>query len=112
MPAADPTALPLRAGHGTASLFGILVVSVAYFALAKLGLALASIHPSASPIWPATGFAIAAVLVWGYQGLPGVFIGAFLANATTAGSIWTSASIAGGNALEAFVAVYLINQWS
>ena len=43
----------------------LLAVAVVYFVLAKLGLRLASINPSASPIWPPTGFALAAVLLCG-----------------------------------------------
>jgi hypothetical protein len=37
----------------------LLGVGVVYFFLAKIGLTLASINPSASAIWPATGFALA-----------------------------------------------------
>jgi hypothetical protein len=33
-------------------------VAITYLAVAKLSLALASVHPSASPIWPPTGFAL------------------------------------------------------
>ena len=33
---------------------GLVAIGVIYFALAKAGLALASIHPSATPIWPPT----------------------------------------------------------
>src|SRR5688572_27645655 len=62
------------------------VIAAAYFGAAKLGLGLASINPSASPIWPATGLALAAVLLGGYRVWPAIFIGAMLANATTAGS--------------------------
>ena len=60
-------------------------VAAAYYFLAKLGLRLASINPSASPIWPPTGIALAAVLLGGYQIWPAIFVGAFAANATTAG---------------------------
>src|SRR5918911_1113724 len=112
MPTINSIALPWRAGRSTASLAGIVVIGLTYFALAKLGLALASIHPSASPIWPATGFAIAVALVWGYPVLAGIFLGAFLANVTTAGTIATSIAIAGGNTLEAFLATHLLNRWS
>jgi hypothetical protein len=34
-------------------------VALAYFVLAKLGLRLASVNPSATPIWPPTGIALA-----------------------------------------------------
>jgi PAS domain S-box-containing protein len=91
------------------ALFGIGIV---YFLLAKAGLSLASIHPSASPIWPPTGFALAAVLLWGYRAWPAIFLGAFLANATTAGSLTTSGLIALGNTLEGLIGGWLINRWS
>jgi len=89
-----------------------LGVAVAYFALAKLGLALASINPSASPIWPPTGFALATVILTGYRAGPAIFLAALLANATTAGSIYTSVAIALGNTSEALVGGYLIKHWS
>jgi signal transduction histidine kinase len=91
---------------------GLAAIGVIYFALAKGGLALASIHPSATPIWPPTGVALAAVLVWGYRTWPAIFTAAVIANATTAGSVATAIAIATGNSLEAVVGAYLINRWS
>ncbi len=91
---------------------GLVAIGVIYFALAKGGLALASIHPSATPIWPPTGVALAAVLLWGYRTWPAIFIAAGIANATTAGSVATAIAIATGNTLEAVVGAYLINRWS
>jgi len=41
---------------------GLIGIGLTYFVLAKSGLALALIHPSASPIWPPTGFALAAIV--------------------------------------------------
>jgi integral membrane sensor domain MASE1 len=90
----------------------LLAIGLAYFAFAKIGLALASIHPSASPIWPPTGLALAAVMLRGYRVWPAIFLGAWLANATTAGSVYTSSGIALGNTLESLVAGYLISRWS
>src|SRR5262245_47537421 len=87
-------------------------VVVIYVALAKLSLGLASIHPSATPIWPPTGFALGIVLLLGYRISPAIFLGALIANVTTAGSISTSLAIAVGNALESLVGAYLINRWS
>ena len=92
---------------------GVLVaIGVIYFVLAKGGLALASVHPSATPIWPPTGLALAAVLLWGYRTWPAIFIAAVIANATTAGSVATAIAIASGNTLEAVVGAYLVNRWS
>lgn len=91
---------------------GLVAIGAIYFALAKGGLALASIHPSATPIWPPTGVALAAVLLRGYRIWPAIFTAAMVANATTAGSVATSIAIATGNSLEAVVGAYLINRWS
>src|SRR6266404_5345935 len=87
-------------------------VAIIYLAVAKLSLALASVHPSATPIWPPTGFALAAALLLGYRIWPAIFLAAFIANATTAGSTYTSLAIATGNTLESVVGAYLINRWS
>jgi signal transduction histidine kinase/ActR/RegA family two-component response regulator len=90
----------------------LLGVSVGYFVCAKAGLLLASINPSATPIWPATGLALSAVLLLGYRVTPAILLGAFLANATTTGSVATSGAIAIGNTLECLVGAWLINRWS
>src|SRR6266481_4620310 len=87
-------------------------IAVIYVGLAKLSLALASIHPSATPIWPPTGYALAAVLLLGYRVSPAIFLGALVANVTTAGSVGTSLAIATGNTFESLVGAYLINRWS
>ncbi|MGH6738194.1 MAG: MASE1 domain-containing protein, partial [Bradyrhizobium sp.] len=86
------------------------IVAVAYFGLAKLGLLLASVNPSASPIWPATGLALAAILLGGYRMWPAVFVAAVAVNFTTAGSTATSLAIALGNTLEALVTANLIRR--
>jgi signal transduction histidine kinase/integral membrane sensor domain MASE1/CheY-like chemotaxis protein len=100
----------LRPGLGYAG--GLVAIGVIYFLLAKIGLALALINPSASTIWPPTGFALAAIVLWGYRVSPAIFVAAMIANATAAGSIGTAISIATGNSLEALVGAALINIWS
>jgi two-component sensor histidine kinase len=99
--------------HGLVDYVVVLTgVTIIYVGLAKLSLALASIHPSATPVWPPTGYALGTVLLLGYRVSPAIFLGAFIANLTTAGSISTSLAIATGNALESLVGAYLINRYS
>jgi integral membrane sensor domain MASE1 len=76
-----------------------------YTLAGKLGLALAFVNPSATAVWPPTGIALAAVLIFGPRVWPGIFLGAFLTNETTAGSAVTSLLIASGNTLEALVGI-------
>jgi integral membrane sensor domain MASE1 len=92
-------------------LLDLLGIGVVYFVLAKIGLTLASINSSTSAIWPATGFALAAALIWGYRVGPAVLIASFAANVTNVGSIYAATAIALGNTLEALVAAWLINRW-
>src|SRR5216110_2948514 len=91
-------------------LIGIL--AVIYFIAGKLGLMLASLHASASPVWPPAGIALAALLLLGYRAWPAIFIGAFLVNVTTAGNVATSFAIATGNTLEALVGAWLVNRFA
>lgn len=70
----------VRVGLGhSAYIFELFGIGIAYFVLAKIGLTLASINSSTSAIWPATGFALASVLVWGYRVAPAVLVAAFAA---------------------------------
>jgi diguanylate cyclase (GGDEF)-like protein len=89
-----------------------LVVCAVYIIAAKLSLRLASVHPSATPVWPPTGIAIAALLTLGTGFWPAVFAGAFLVNLTTVGTALTSFGIACGNTLEAVLAAYLVSRFA
>src|SRR5215211_9120806 len=60
-----------------------LVVAVIYFAGAKLGLSLTTLHENVTPVWPPTGIAIASLLIFGRRVWAGVFIGALTANLLT-----------------------------
>src|SRR5438046_4842823 len=91
-------------------LIGIL--AVIYFIAGKLGLMLASLHASASPVWPPAGIALAGLLLLGYRAWPGIFIGAFLVNVSTAGNVATSFAMATGNPLEALVGAWLVNRFA
>ena len=95
-----------RAG---ATLAGLAVV---YFIAAKLGLRLAFVNPSATAVWPPTGIALAAFLIFGARVWPAILAGAFAANITTAGSVATSIGIAGGNTLEGLLGSYLVQRFA
>ena len=89
---------------------GILIF--VYFIAGKFGLMLASLHVSASPVWPPAGIALGALLVLEYRAWPAIFIGAFFVNVTTAGNVATSLAIASGNTLEAFCGAWLVNRFA
>ncbi len=89
-----------------------LLVAGVYIIVAKIGLTLAFVQSNATAFWPPTGLAIAALLLLGYRYWPAIMLGAFIANLTTAGTIFTSLGIAAGNTLEALIAAYLVNRFA
>jgi signal transduction histidine kinase len=87
------------------------LLAVAYFALAKVGLGVATVGKSVTLVWPPTGLALAALLLGSRNLWPGVALGAFAVNATTPGvGLLTAAAIAAGNTLQAYVGVTLVRR--
>lgn len=86
----------------------LAAVTVGYFIVGRLSLQLASENPSASPVWPPTGIALALVLLLSARVWPAIFVGAFLVNLATAGTVLTSLGIALGNTLEALAGGLLV----
>ncbi|HUR61567.1 MAG TPA: ATP-binding protein [Candidatus Thermoplasmatota archaeon] len=94
-----------RAVHPVAIAAG---VAVAYYALARVGLLFSLPGVLASPIWPPTGLAIAAVALWRGPAAAGVFAGAFMAEWAASGSPVAAAGLGLGNTLEASVGGLLL----
>jgi PAS domain S-box-containing protein len=92
------------------TLAGILSIAAIYFAAAKLGLSMAVSAEQVSAVWPPTGIALAAVLIFGVRISPGIWLGAFVANATAQEPIGTACGIAIGNTLEAVIGAYLLRR--
>lgn len=90
-----------------------IILAGIYFAAGKFGLLLAMENPSASAVWPPTGIAIAAVLIFSYRVWPALVVGAFLVNVTTPGSsAGVSGAIAIGNTLEALAGGIMVLKWA
>ncbi len=81
-----------------------------YFGAAKLGLTLAFANRSVTAVWPPTGLALAAVLIWGPRVWPGIAVGAFFANLTTQGSFLAVCGITTGNTFEALLGGFLLTR--
>jgi len=78
-----------------------------YFIFAQLGLKLATLNATVSPVWPATGIAIGSILFFGYRYLPAIFLSAFLTNYLNDTPLLSVFVIAFGNTLETFLGVYI-----
>ena len=88
----------------------VLAAALVYFAVARLGLELAVVARQVSIIWPATGLALALLVLRGRRLWPAVLLGAFAANALNHTSLLASASIAVGNTLEALLGAILLQR--
>jgi PAS domain S-box-containing protein len=99
--------------------FQLAIIGIGYFALANATSALAAFYSSAIPVWPASGVALAGVLVCGLRVWPAILVAAFAAalpadlpDAGVADSILPALGAAAGSTLEALVGGYLINVWA
>ena len=101
----------MSARHRT-RLWILILVATVYVVAGKSGLQLAVVHASATPVWPPTGIAVAACLLLGRGVWPALFVGAFLVNVTTAGSVLTSLGVALGNTLEGVLAALLVERFA
>ena len=99
-----------RAG-ATGDAIRIALLAGAYWASGRLGLELAFETRSVTAIWPPTGIALAALVLWGRRLWPGVALGALLANAWTGVPLVTVLGITIGNTLEALVGAYLLQRF-
>lgn len=96
-----------------------LFAGVIYFVAAKMGLRLVFENTNSSPIWPPTGLALAAILLFGIEIWPGIFLGAFFANFLIFQNLHLPLHItvlaggltAVGNTLEAVVGVALFHKF-
>jgi len=91
-------------------LLGLL--TAVYFVAGRVGLSLAFVNASTSAVWPPTGIAIAALLMFGTRTWPAVTAGAFLVNLSTSGAIAASVAIAFGNTLEALAGAWLVSRYA
>jgi signal transduction histidine kinase len=99
---------------------GLVALAAIYFGAGKWALSFAPVHSSISPIWPATGIAMGAMLLWGYRVWPAILAGAFLVNITARMpegtvlglKIIQAVGIASGNTLEALAGAWLANRFA
>ena len=101
---------------------GIIGLAAAYAVTGKLSLLLAIPPGYATAIWPPSGIALAAVLLYGYRIWPGVMLGSFLVNIWTGfdassgsavlASLVVPVGIGGGAALQALVGAYVVRRFA
>jgi len=112
--------MTLLANKNTSWLLSIVILAAVYFLFGRLGLLLAVPPGYATVIWPSSGIALAAVLLFGYRIWPGILLGSVLINISVAyfdadfSLLWSlviSSSIGLGAALQALLAACLIKRF-
>lgn len=81
-----------------------------YYFCARAGLYFATINASASPVWPASGLAVALTILYGRAVLPAIWLGAFAANLYTGAEWYVAGLIALGNVCEAGAGRWIYNR--
>ena len=91
-------------------LLQLAAVALAYWFAASLSLRLALVHGQVTPIWPPTGIALVAILVFGRRVWPAVFLAALAVNLPIGPTPLGAAFIAAGNTLAPLTAGALLQR--
>jgi len=93
-----------------------LGITLVYYLLGRLGLLMVLPPYQVAPIYPAAGWGLAVLLVWGLRYLPAVALGSFVVQATMLGELSASAvplaiGIGCGAAAQAAAGTLLLRRW-
>jgi serine phosphatase RsbU (regulator of sigma subunit) len=86
----------------------LVLVGAAYYLGARIGLILSLVEQNVTPLWPPTGIAVAAFLLFGRSLWPGVAVAAFAVNLPISEGPLAAAVTAAGNTLAPLVAAMLL----
>jgi len=81
---------------------------VLYFLAGMAGLAVPFTAGNVSPVWPASGVALACLLLFGWRCWPAIFLAAFLVNYFWHLSLLAALGLAGGNTAAALAGAFLL----
>lgn len=82
-----------------------------YFLVAKLGLAISPDGRFAALVWPPTGLALAAVVLFGYRVWPVILLASTVANLSIGASPIIALGVSTANTLEAFTGAFLLRKF-
>jgi PAS domain S-box-containing protein len=94
----------------TSDIVRAAALGVIYVVTARAGLSLDAVHGFAAAVWPPTGIALAALVLYGTCLWPGIAVGAFLVNWSIGAPVLVAGGMALGNTLEALVGTLLLTR--
>jgi signal transduction histidine kinase len=83
----------------------------AYFLTAGIGLSLDAVSGFAALVWPPTGIALAALILFGRCIWPAITLAAFMINFLSGAPFLVAVGIAIGNTLEPFLGAYILERY-
>jgi signal transduction histidine kinase len=89
----------------------VALLAIVYHLAARVGLSMAYLQSNTSPVWPPTGIALAALLLFGVSLWPGITLGVFLGSILTGAPLELAVGMSIGNTLEAVVAVIILQRF-
>ncbi|MDQ1424608.1 MAG: hypothetical protein QOD72_2106, partial [Acidimicrobiaceae bacterium] len=84
------------------------LLAALYYVLAEVGLSAGALKGNVTPVWPPTGLALAALVLFGRRLWPGVALGALLVNGLSDVPLIAACGMAVGNTLEAVIGASLL----
>jgi signal transduction histidine kinase len=92
-------------------LWQVVMLAIVYHLAARLGLSMAYLQSNTSPVWPPTGIALAALLLFGTSRWPGITLGVLLGSLLTGAPFNLALGMSVGNTLEALVGAYVLQRY-
>jgi PAS domain S-box-containing protein len=109
---------PLRAVlDGATVALELVLIAILFFVLTGAALLVPVLNPARTPLWPATGVALAVILLRGYRPAPAIFAGCLLAHLVASGfaeirPIVEAGADALGTTVAAMVGAWVLERWS
>jgi serine phosphatase RsbU (regulator of sigma subunit)/integral membrane sensor domain MASE1 len=103
---------PAQTSRTAAYLIKLVAVLAAYFVVGVVGLAVPFTSGNVSPVWPASGIALGAILLLGYRIWPAIALAAFLVNLPAPISPVAALGIAVGNTIGPLIGARLLGRFT
>src|SRR5262245_39996812 len=99
-----------RTGLEPRDLLSMAALGAVYGVTAFLSLRLALVQDNVTPLWPPTGIAVAALLLFGIRLWPGIAVAAFFVNLPITPSPLAAAVTAAGNTIAPMAVVWILQE--
>ncbi|TGL22387.1 serine/threonine protein phosphatase [Leptospira yanagawae] len=100
----------MKTVHYTRILLWTPIILIGYFISAQIGFKIAFLNSQVSPVWPPEGVGLSSLLLLGPVAIPGIYLGATLANFYNNPHFQTAFIIGIGNTLSSYVNYRIIKR--